>query len=976
MKPSLLSVGEIYKDFEVTKVLKLEELQSLLLQFVHLPTGASVIHIANDDPENVFCLSFQTLPDSSNGVAHILEHTVLCGSKKFPVKDPFFSMTRRSLNTYMNALTGQDFTCYPASSQVEKDFYNLLEIYLDAVFQPELKYLSFLQEGHRLEWTDQTLQFQGVVYNEMKGVMASSDSRLWEALATHLTPDLPYAHNSGGNPKEIPSLTYEELLSFHKNFYHPSRCLFFFYGNLSLEKHLDFITKHALEGVQKIAPIPPLPLQKRYETPIIAKAPYPIAADEPKEKKAEIAFAWLTVPIGDQQKTLALCLLDLILLDNDASFLKMSLLKSGLCSQVEASMDLEMSEIPWVIVCKGCDPEDGEKLKKCLFDTLEEICKLPFPSDMIEASLHQLEFDRTEIGGEGLPFGLTLFFRAALLHQQGSEPENALLIHTLFSQLKERLKDPQYLTHLLREQMVENPHFVQFTLYPDANLEKNEAEEEQKRLQIIQKKLSKAEIENIHKEAKQLFEYQEKTEHQSLDCLPKLQLSDVPPKARDFLLFHQETDSFDLFHHDCFTNQILYADLLFDLPDIAADDLPLVALFSRLVTEVGSGGRNYQQTLAYQQAYTGSLEAILSQHVQQNDSNQCRPSFSIRGKALYRNAHKLFSLFHDMRISSDFSDLSRIRELLSQQATQLRSKLTKNAMNYATQMALCSYSPPSFINNQWNGLPYYEAALKWSETKDASLLENLDRIQKEIFSSSKPHLILSCDQKAFQSLHDQSFFGFADCFRPTKKNSWKGTYPLPESNSQIRLITSPVAFTALGMHTVNYAHKDAPLLLLATELIENCFLHTEIREKGGAYGSGASYSPSSGNFHLYAYRDPHLTRTIATFHQAIEKIAHKKFNEQELIEAKFGVLQTLDAPVPPGNRGIVAYAWARAGRTYPLRQAFREKILSSNRNEVAKAVEKHLLPQKKTLVSFLGKELYEREREKLQIPATLLPIAL
>src|SRR3990167_5771332 len=225
-------IGDKYRNFTFTKALPIEELQSILYELVHEPTGAQVMHIANDDSENLFCLSFQTLPTNSNGVAHILEHTVLCGSKKFPVKDPFFAMNRRSLNTFMNAMTGSDFTCYPASSQVEKDFYNLLEVYLDAVFFPELKELSFLQEGHRLEFenpNDPTtpLVYRGIVFNEMKGSLSSPETRLWHAIMKSLTPELPYAYNSGGSPDEIPSLTYEALKVFHQKYYHPSHCLFY-----------------------------------------------------------------------------------------------------------------------------------------------------------------------------------------------------------------------------------------------------------------------------------------------------------------------------------------------------------------------------------------------------------------------------------------------------------------------------------------------------------------------------------------------------------------------------------------------------------------------------------------------------------------------------------------------------------------------------------------------------------------------------
>ncbi len=247
------------ENFVVTNQTRIDELKCDLVELEHVKTGAKVIHIANDDPENLFCLSFQTLPTTSNGAPHVLEHTVLCGSKKFPVKDPFFAMGRRSLNTFLNALTGSDFTCYPAATQVEKDFYNLLEVYIDAVFHPELKKMSFLQEGHRLEFAEadnpkSPLLFKGIVFNEMKGTLAGAESRLWHAMMKELCVGLPYEFNSGGEPKEIPDLTYEELKKFHHTHYQPSRCLFFFYGNLPLKKHLEFIEEKILRGAEKLPP--------------------------------------------------------------------------------------------------------------------------------------------------------------------------------------------------------------------------------------------------------------------------------------------------------------------------------------------------------------------------------------------------------------------------------------------------------------------------------------------------------------------------------------------------------------------------------------------------------------------------------------------------------------------------------------------------------------------------------------------------
>lgn len=959
------SLGPHSHIFQITKELPLPELDSTLIEIVHEPTGARILHIANEDPENLFCLSLQTLPSSSNGVAHILEHTVLCGSNKFPIKDPFFSMTRRSLNTYMNALTGQDFTCYPASSQIEKDFYNLLEVYLDAVFHPELKHLSFLQEGHRIEFLEpqnakSPLQFQGVVFNEMKGALSSPEARLWKALFKVLMPDLPYAFDSGGDPKNIPELTYEELKNFHETFYHPSRCLFFFYGNIPLSKHLDFLSKHALEGVQKLAPLAPLPLQKRFSHPQSHTAFYPIEEASPSEKQTWIVFSWLTVPLIHQEEVLALSLLDSLLLDTDASPLKLALLKSGLCTSVDSSLDLEISEIPFSIVCKGSEKKHLETLKTLLFNTLRT-CQ--FTKEQIEASLHQLEFDRTEIGAEGVPFGLSLFFRAGLIKQHGSEPENGLLIHSLFRDLRSHLQDPEFLPLIIRKYLLDNPHFVDLTFSPDPNLAEKERDEEKELLQKLRKGVND---EKLIQQSKDLANYQEEVETQSLDCLPKLTLHDIPKESRDFSLQKTNIDSLHVLHHNCFTNHILYTDLVYDLPHVPAEDLPLVSLYSRFMTELGSGKRNYAETLEYQQAYTGGISASLALHISKQNSDHYNPAFTLRGKALSRNHRKLLDLFAETAQGVDCKDTSRIQELLFQHATELQNRIVKSSMSYAIQTALSGFSSASFIYDQWHGFTYYQSVLKWAKNPQ-KLVGELSRIQETILAKGTPHLVLSCDSQEFDTLKKNHFFELSQKLPHHSHLGWKDLYTLPEPKSQVHFITSPVAFTARGMRTVAYKDPRAPFLLLATELLDSCHLHKAIREKGGAYGSGASYAPHTGNFHLYSFRDPNLAKTLDEFQIALEKIGSGKFTKQELEEAKFGIIQSIDTPVPPGNRAMTAYAWERSGRTLQERQAFREALLSATKQQVAHAVEELLIPSASTIVSFLGEDLFNKEKDKLKV---------
>lgn len=966
------AVGQIYRSFRITKYLPLKELQSTLIEAIHEPTGALVMHVANEDPENLFCLSFRTLPSRSDGVAHILEHTVLCGSKKFPIKDPFFSMTRRSLNTYMNALTGQDFTCYPASSQVEKDFYNLLDVYLDSVFHPELKKMSFLQEGHRLEFTEpqnpkSPLQFQGVVYNEMKGALSSPESRLWELVMKHLTPDLPYAVNSGGDPKHIPELTYEELKKFHATFYHPSRCIFFFYGNLPLTKHLDFLLENALHDVKKQEPLPLLPLQKRYKAPVQAHGSYPVTEAESGDAKTWIAFSFLTAPLIQQEDVLALCLLDSLLMDTDASCLKNALLKSKLCTAAESSVDIEMSEVPFTILCKGCEAKSAKKLKEILFDTLKNCT---FTKEQIEASIHQLEFDRTEINAEGIPFGLTLFFRSGLIKQHGSEPENALLIHTLFQSLRRNLKNPDFLPSLMRKYLLDNPHYVELTFSPDPTLESREKQEEEEKLSQLRPHID---AEKILKQTKELAAYQESIETQSLDCLPKITLNDVPQNARDFPLLETKIKSLSVFRHECFTNQILYVDLIYDLPHIEAKDLPLVSLYTKFMTELGCGSRNYAENLEYQQAYTGGVNAALSLNISQKDPDICHPILSLRGKCLERNSDKLFSLFADFISGAKCDDPPRIQELLLQHATEMRNRLTKNALSFAIQTALKGLSPASFVYDEWNGLSYYQAVLNAAKNPK-NLVEDLMRIQELVLAKGTAQLVLSCEKEQFEKLEAQNFFHLADKLPKHSIHPWTNDYILPKQKPQVHFISAPVAFTARGQRTVAYKDPRSPFLLLATELLENCHLHKEIREKGGAYGSGASYAPHTGNFHFYSFRDPHLAKTLEEFQKALEKIGHGKFTKEELEEAKFGVIQTLDAPVPPGNRAMTAYAWKKSGRTFEARQHFRKAVLSAKKEDVAEAVKELLLPETGLTVSFIGETLFAKEKKKLKHPLEVMDL--
>jgi presequence protease len=982
----LAQIGETYRDFIVTKILPIEELQCTLRELVHEPSGAMIMHLEVDDPENLFCLSFKTLPDSSNGAAHILEHTVLCGSRRYPVKDPFFAMNRRSLNTFMNALTGADFTCYPAASQVEKDFYNLLDVYLDAVFHPLLKELSFLQEGHRLEFSDpedpeSALECKGIVYNEMKGNMASPDSRLWHELMALLTPDLPYAFNSGGDPKDILSLTYAQLIHFHETFYHPSRCLFFFYGNFPLKKHLDVLAEKTLKNVPKEPPIPPLPLQKRFKNPIKKEISYPISQSEDLQQKTIVSFGWLTAPIIEQEELLALAVIDCALMDTDASPLKAHLLASNLCIQVDAFMDIEMSEVPYTIICKGCKEERIEDLEACLKGGLEKVAKDGIPKHLIDAALHQIEFSRTEITGDQAPFGLTLFMRSALAKQHGCPAENALILHAIFSELLKKTEDPNYLKRLIRKHFIDNTHFVRLTMKPDPELTLKETENEKEILETIKRHFNKDDVKKILIQTKDLERYQKQTEEQKIDCLPKVTIEDVPLSIRDFPLIESPIGNLKVFHHDCFTNHIVYADLFLELPEVTQEDLPYLQLLLNILPELGAGDRSYMENLDYMQAHTGGLGFSFSLFIPIDQDRPLQPSLHLRGKALGRKADQLLKLMQEEITAARLDEKARIAELIDQIHVSLENKLPRNAARYASMMAQSGLSKPAFINNVCHGLPYFQTIRQIAEKSRAHLDDTLGilrRLYHDLFITSSPHLIVSCDQELFDTLKQSDFNGLSKLEKNEIRFPWKGQYSFNRMEDQARIIAAPVAFNAESFAVPAYLDPSAPALHLASQLFDNLILHPSIRERGGAYGSSATYTPLSGLFTFHSYRDPHIASSWKTFHKAIETIARQKFSSSDLEEAKLGLIQGLDSPVSPGNRGLTSYIFYREGRSPQQRQQYRERLLSIRPEDVSKAVEEHLLPiiNQGTFISFAGKGLIEQENKSLSSwgrPLLILP---
>ncbi|MEE8398643.1 MAG: insulinase family protein, partial [Desulfobacterales bacterium] len=507
--------GDSLYGYTVTRIEELKDIAAVYYELKHSKTGARHIHISASDTDNAFGVAFKTVPTDSTGVAHILEHTALCGSGQYPVRDPFFSMIKRSLNTFMNAFTASDWTMYPFSTQNRKDYYNLMSVYLDAAFFPNLDALSFKQEGHRLEMEtsdgdsdSQRLLYKGVVYNEMKGAMSSPRDILIHALLRCLYPSTTYSHNSGGDPTAIPALTHEQLIAFHRRHYHPSNAYFYTYGNLPLKDHLQSISESILSRFEPIDPKTDVPSQPRWDKPKVERAFYPLEKEEDSGKKCQVCVAWLTADIKDSFETLALALLEGILLSNPASPLRKALIDSGLGAALSDGSGFDADNRDTLFACglKDVAESSAPEIETIIFDTLRGLAEGGIDKGLIESAIHQIEFHRKEITHTPYPYGLKLLLGISGTWLHGGDPVSVLQLDADFAALREELSKGPFFEDRIKRYFLDNSHRVLFTLVPDPTMAQKENDRESGQLDGILTGLSDSDTERIISNAKALGE--------------------------------------------------------------------------------------------------------------------------------------------------------------------------------------------------------------------------------------------------------------------------------------------------------------------------------------------------------------------------------------------------------------------------------------------------------------------------------------
>ncbi len=941
--------NQIRHGFATVTTLPLASMGGFYYALTHQPTGARYIHISREDTENAFGVALKTVPRDSSGVAHILEHTVLCGSQKYPVRDPFFAMLKRSLSTFMNAFTASDWTLYPFATQNRKDFYNLLDVYLDAVFFPRLDAASFRQEGHRFEYdTDdrgrETLVFKGVVFNEMKGAMSSPDQVLARSLLNALYPDTTYRHNSGGDPQVIPELTPDALRRFHKHHYHPSNAFFYSYGNLPLEDHLAYVEAKVLRRFEAIDPRTTVPPQPRWSAPRQAAYTYPIAPGEDTAGKCQIGLGWLVADIQDTFEVLVLALLEQILLGNQASPLRRALMESELGSSLADASGFDADNRDTLFFCglKNVAAEDADAVEDIIMTTLERLADEGIDPELIEAAIHQIEFHRKEITNVPYPYGLKLllFITSTWLH--GGRPESVLNLDRDLEKLRTRLAQGPFLEKRIRSQLLQNPHRVLFKLLPDEEKQAREDAREKEKLQATAERLSHDEQARIRAEAAELKHQQERNE--DLTVLPTLARSDIPPTIRQ-LSAAPISPSEAVTCYDQPTGGIFYLTAALDLPGMDVGDLTLLPFFAHAFTRMGTEKRNFAELARQLDRYTGGVDLAVQARTRHDAQGTPRPLLTMNAKCLDRHRERLFDLVAELAERVAFTDIAQLRRILMEYRAALERAVIHNGHRLAISLASRTLTPSARLNELWHGIHQLQAIKTWGAQAGDSELERLSAalsaMHRRLFSHRNLKMAAVGETASLEQALPR-LTGLQNHFTAKEPPGSDPIYDTPPQTVHEGWQTgTAVNFVARAFPCVRHRHADAPGLAAIAKMLRSLYLHREIREKGGAYGGFALYNPEDGLFALGSYRDPHVIRTLEAFDGARDFIVAGRYTEEDIDEAVLQVCADIDKPDTPGTAARKAFSRQLVGLKDDARQRFKEGLLALNRQTIIAVAERY-----------------------------------
>lgn len=908
----------------------IHELNSHARLYIHDGTGARLLSVTNDDENKTFGITFRTPPASSNGTPHIMEHSVLCGSRKYPVKEPFIELAKSSLNTFLNAFTFPDKTCYPIASTNLQDFYNLIEVYLDAVFYPLLPERILKQEGwhYELESADGPMTLKGVVFNEMKGNYSSPDSLLGDYSQHSIFPDTVYGLDAAGDPLVIPDLTYSEFKAFHDRFYHPSNSYVWFYGDDPEQQRLE-IMESWLKDFQRQDPGSEIALQGSFDAP--RREAHKYDSGETDEPKSYITLNWMLGESPDAETSLGLSMLSHILTATPASPLRKTLMDSGLGEDL-AGMDFseEYRQMIYSTGMKGVNAEDVDKVEELILATLRELTSGIDP-DTIAASVNTVEFQLRELNTGGFPRGLALMLGALTSWIYDRDPLEAIIYEAPLGSIKSRLASGErYFEGLIQRYLIDNPHRSTVVMEPDPEENQRREQLEQERINAARAGMDGEQVEQVIRQTEELKRQQETPDSpEALATIPSLALSDLDKQVKTIPIEVTRQDGAQVLYHDLFTNGILYLDLGFDLHYVPQDLLPLVGLFGRALLELGTETEDFVRLTQRIGRSTGGIyPSTLNATVR--DGGGSTLWFMLRGKAIVSQTPELLAILRDLLLTANLDNPERFKQIVLEEKAGAEAGLVPGGHRVVNTRLRSRYTEAGWANEQISGLENLFFLRKLADELDhdwPGVVARLEAVREALINRSGMLVNATVDAAGW-NLVQPRIDEFLHTLPSRKPQPQRWARPEQAANEGLT-IPAQVNYVGKGGNLFALGYEPHGSVHVISNYLRNTWLWERVRVQGGAYGGYSNFDQNSGVFTFTSYRDPNVLPTLQNYDKAAAFLRELQLNESELTRSIIGTIGDMDAYMLADAKGYQSMVRHLTRYTDEERQRVRDEVLGT-----------------------------------------------
>lgn len=962
--------------YERIEVHPLPDLKSQGYIFRHKKSGAHLAVISNDDENKVFYAAFRTPVSDSTGVAHIIEHTVLCGSEKYPVKDPFVELVKGSLNTFLNAMTYPDKTVYPIASTNDKDFQNLMGVYMDAVFHPNIYHIEkiFRQEGWHYELDDPEgeITINGVVYNEMKGAFSSPEDVLDRLILNSLHPDTNYGFESGGDPEDIPSLTYENYLNFHRRFYHPSNSYLYLYGDMDIAEKLEWLDREYLSKYDAISPDSEIPCQEPFSARRELSSTYNIASTEEEEDNAYLALNFSVGEVTDLKLVTAFDILDYALLSRPGAPLKQALLDAGIGKDIMGGFDAGIRQPMFSIVAKNANAEQKDMFLSVIEETLQKEAKKGLSEKTLLAAINSSEFRFREADFGSYPKGLIygLDMLESWIYDE-KLPFLMLEVLPVYAELRKEI-GTGYFEGLIRTWLLENPFSTLVTVSPEKGLLERKEKAQRERLSAYKESLSEEEIKELIESTRELKAYQdEPSPEEELEKIPMLRREDIEKKIRPIQNREGTIGGEPAVIHEMFTNGIAYIRLLFDTADLTEEELPYAGLLPAVLGYMDTEGLSFTELSDEINLYTGGIGGSLSA-VNKRDENETKEYYEVKAKCLYGNIGDTMRLLTEIFTGTDFTDEKRLHEILSEARSRLEMMLPSGGNATASMRAMSYFSRVAKYRDLTAGVGLYRLVKHLEEhfeEEKAELIRILSELQKRIFARGRLLISLTVDAEGEKKVGEllPEFLSRL----PENPCRERAALSLTKKNEGL-FDASQVQYVACAG---NFRREKLPYvgtLRILKTILSYDYLWMNVRVKGGAYGVMSGFL-RNGDTYFVSYRDPNLRSTIEVFQGVPEYVRNFDASERDMTKYIIGTVSSLDTPLNPDAKGVRSTMAYITGIGEEDLQRERDEVLSADTEDI-----RALSPYIEAALSegalcAIGNELViEKEKDLFKVTESLL----